>query len=46
MILMEVNEHSLLKGPQLITSALKPHNMQKYCEFREQNDVQLPSVES
>ncbi|KAJ8430104.1 hypothetical protein Cgig2_007168 [Carnegiea gigantea] len=30
-------EHPMLKRPPSMTSAPKPHNAQKYCEFHEQN---------
>ncbi|KAJ8435892.1 hypothetical protein Cgig2_010925 [Carnegiea gigantea] len=32
-----VREHPMLKKPPPMTSALKPHNAWKYCEFHEQN---------
>jgi len=35
-ILMEVG-HPMLKKPQLITTASKPHSTRKYYEFRKQN---------
>jgi len=36
-ILLEVKEHLMLKRLQPMTSAVKPHNARKYCEFHEQN---------
>ncbi|KAJ8426975.1 hypothetical protein Cgig2_010206 [Carnegiea gigantea] len=36
-ILMEVKEHPMLRRPQPMTAASKPHNAQKYCKFHEQN---------
>ncbi|KAJ8433504.1 hypothetical protein Cgig2_018038 [Carnegiea gigantea] len=37
LILMEVRGHLLLKRPPPMSSAPKPHNARKYCEFHEQN---------
>ncbi|KAJ8435017.1 hypothetical protein Cgig2_013505 [Carnegiea gigantea] len=34
---MEVREHPILRKPPPMTSAPKPHNARKYCEFYEQN---------
>ncbi|KAJ8446609.1 hypothetical protein Cgig2_019762 [Carnegiea gigantea] len=36
-ILMEVRGHPMLRRLPLMTSAPKPHNARKYCEFHEQN---------
>jgi len=34
---MEVKEDPILKKSQPVTTASKPHNAQKYCEFHKQN---------
>lgn len=36
-IWMEVKGHPMLRKPQPMTTALKPHNAQKYYEFHKQN---------
>ncbi|KAJ8422378.1 hypothetical protein Cgig2_006448 [Carnegiea gigantea] len=36
-IFMEVKDHPMLTRPPSMTSAPKPQNAQKYCEFHEQN---------
>ena len=33
---MEIKGHPMLRKPQPITVALKPHKTQMYCEFHEQ----------
>ncbi|KAJ8427405.1 LOW QUALITY PROTEIN: hypothetical protein Cgig2_030699 [Carnegiea gigantea] len=37
-ILIEVKGHLMLRKPQPMTTALKPHSARKYYEFHEQND--------